>query len=350
MASNSIKNKSWMSVKEVGLIHFFMVLCVIILLAVGCAQKGESGAAASQVRATDARGVEIVLPRHAERVVVLFEPFVDEMYMLGAGDKLVGIPQQVYQNSSSYYYLSQLDPRIAKKSIATPTFGGRSTHVEKVISLQADLAIVYEYDIETIAQLEGLDIPVFVVSSKDKAHIYDELINVGKLIGKKERAEDIVNYVNNAIEKIGSEVETVKKSVYYGWSKGRVFSTSGRGSLVDLAIQVAGAVNACPLEMEAPNVSAESIYKWNPDMIVLWNSDVEDVYRLAELAALPAVVNKQVFAMEPTFFFDPHTVKFLLFAKQLRHWGYQDYTTDQDFKDALQEIVDFLYEKKMSIE
>ncbi len=329
-----------------------LACCTLVLgfgLVIGCGGREANTSAVLNVKATDARGVEIVLPHYAERVVVLFEPFVDEMYMLGAGDKLVGIPQQVYQNPSTYYYLSQVDPRIARKEIATPTFGGRSTQVETVIGLQADLAIVYEYDTETIAQLEGLDIPVFVVSSKDKAHIYDELVGVGTLIGKKKRAEDIVSYIDMAIEAMATEADSVRKSVYYAWSKGRVFSTSGRGSLVDLSIQVAGAVNACPLPLEAPNVSAESIYKWNPDMIVLWNSDVDDVYSLAELAALPAVVNRQVFAMEPTFFFDPHTVKFLLFAKQLRHWGYPEYT-DKNFKDELQEIVGFLYENNMRLE
>lgn len=324
------------------------VLCSV-MLTVACGDREARNSSFLSVKATDARGVEIVLSDYAERVVVLFEPFVDEMYMLGAGDKLVGIPQQVYQNPSTYHYLSQVDPRIARREIATPTFGGRSTQVETVIGLQADLAIVYEYDTETIAQLEGLDIPVFVVSSKDKAHIYDELVGVATLIGKKKRAEDIVAYINKAVDEMATEADSVRKSVYYAWSKGRVFSTSGRGSLVDLSIQVAGAVNACPLPLEAPNVSAESIYKWNPDMIVLWNSNVNDVYSLAELAALPAVVNKQVFAMEPTFFFDPHTVKFLLFAKQLRHWAYPEYT-DKAFKQELEEVVGFLYENNMSLE
>lgn len=330
----------------------FLVFCKLVLgvgLIVGCGDREAGNNSVVSVKAIDARGVEIVLPHYAARVVVLFEPFVDEMYMLGAGDKLVGIPQQVYQNPSTYHFLSKVDPRIARKEIATPTFGGRSTQVETVIGLQADLAIVYEYDTETIAQLEGLDIPVFVVSSKDKAHIYDELVGVGTLIGKKKRAEDIVAYIDRAVDEMATEADSVRKSVYYAWSKGRIFSTSGRGSLVDLSIQVSGLVNACPLALEAPNVSAESIYKWNPDMIVLWNSDVEDVYSLAELAALPAVVNKQVFAMEPTFFFDPHTVKFLLFAKQLRHWGYPEYT-DKDFKQELQEVVGFLYENNMSLE
>src|SRR5690606_40194380 len=49
-----------------------------------------------------------------------------------------------------------------------------------------------------------------------------------------------------------------RKKVYYAWSKGRILSTSGKGSLMDLSIQAAGAENACPLEMEAPNIDRKS--------------------------------------------------------------------------------------------
>lgn len=309
---------------------------------VACQQPKGKEQSASEISAVDARGKQIVLDAHAERVVVLFEPFVDEIYMLGAGDRLVGIPQQVYQNPSTFHFLSQIDKRIKKKEIATPTLGGRSTHMETLVSLKADLAIVYEHDKETIAQLEDLQIPVYVVSSRDKAHIYQEIKGVGTLLGKGERAEQIVEYVETEVNKMILPADIPRKKIYYAWSEGRIFSTSCKGSLIDLSMQVSGAENACPLTLEAPNIGAESIYKWNPDIIVLWNSKPEDVYKLQELASLPAVVNKQVYVMEPTFYYDPHTVKFLLFAKQLRQWSYPAYT-EQDFKRELQEGLAFFY-------
>jgi len=135
----------------------------------------------------------------------------------------------------------------------------------------------------------------------------------------------VVSYVKAEAKKLKAPVNEKPKKVYYAWSKGRIFSTSGKGTLLDLAIKLSGAENACPLEMESPNVGAESIYKWNPDLIVLWN-----LYQLKELDALPAVKSKQVFAMNPAFYYDPHTVKFLLFAKQLRNWCYPSaYSTEQ---------------------
>ncbi|MFD2598692.1 ABC transporter substrate-binding protein [Sphingobacterium corticis] len=323
--------------------------CFVLIVCMGCQYTSEHRKESSTIHAIDARGKSVGLDKYADRVVVLFEPFVDAMFMLQASDKLVGIPQQIYQNASTFRSLSQLDKRIAQRAIATPTFGGRSSHTETIVGLNADLAIVYEHDRETIEQLEGLGIPVFAVSSRDKSCIYKELIGVASLIDRKERAEEIVQRVETGVKAMQVNQHKVKKKVYYAWSKGRVFSTSGRGSLVDLSVEVSGAANACPLAMEAPNISAESIYKWNPDLIVLWNSDVEDVYSLQELKSLPAVVNKQVFVMQPTFYFDPHTVKFLLFAKQLKHWCYPNYGKEA-FQRDLQEMLQFLYGENMKLE
>ena len=317
------------------------LLFLALLLCLQACQNQQSATRENKVRAKDSRGKEIMLPQEAKRVVVLFPSLVDEVYMLQAGDRIVGIPEQVYQMEDTYSFLSKLDQRIAKKSIATPTFGGQTTNVESIVSLNPDLVLTFNTDQENIAQLENLGIPVFTFSSLDEKSIFNELIGMGTLLGKKDRAEEIVAFVDAEVKKMTAPEDQLQKKVYYAWSKGRVLSTSGRGSLIDMAIRLSGAMNACPLEMEAPNVGAETIYKWNPDLIILWNSKLTDVYSLKELAALPAVKNKQVFVMSPSFPFDPHTVKFMLFAKQVRHWCFPSYTKqqlDQDMAVAFEKL------------
>ena len=314
-----------------------------VLLLASCQQGTKQQEQASGAyQAVDARGKQISLAKPVERLVVLFEPMVDEIYMLQAQDCLVGIPEQVYQNASGFSFLSALDSRMANKEIATPTFGGRANNMESIIGLRPDLVIAYEPDQETIAQLEGLNIPVFAVSSLDKEHIYNELRGVATLLGKQDRAEELISYVDGELDKMQQPASGERKKAYYAWSKGRVLSTSGKGSLIDLAMEMAGAENACPLELEAPNVGAESLYKWNPDLIILWNSQLDDVYSLKELAALPAVKNKQVYVLDPTFNFDPHTIKFMLFAKQLHQWCYPD-DKQGDVKDDVQEALKVFY-------
>lgn len=317
----------------------FCIFVIVGILFSRCGNRAETGSGGiDRYTAKDARGTTVSLNKPAERVVVLFEPMVDEFFMLQSGDCLVGIPEQVYLNPSSYEFLSQLDSRIAQKSIATPTFGGQSNNIESIIGLHPELVVVYEQDKEAITQLEGLHIPVYAVSSKNKESIYAELKGIAKLLDKEKRANDLIRYVEAELRKMDKPAREDRKKIYYAWSKGRILSTSGKGSLMDLCIEAAGAINACPLAMEAPNIGAEALYKWNPDIIVLWNSTLEDVHSLKELAALPAVRSERVYALSPTFYFDPHTIKFMLFAKQLRYWCYPeepDGDLDRDIREAL---------------
>ncbi|QNL52407.1 ABC transporter substrate-binding protein [Olivibacter sp. SDN3] len=321
------------------------MLLLFNLVACNTTDAAKGASDTYNIKVIDSRGKAIQLAEPARRVVVLFEPMVDELFMLEANNRIIGIPEQVYQNESSYAFFSKLDERIARKSIAAPTFGGRANNVESIIGLGPDLAIVYEQDKETITQLEGLNIPVYAVSSKNKESIYRELRGVAMLLDKSDRAEELISFVEKDLAKMIRPAAETRKKVYYAWSKGRILSTSGKGSLMDLSIEAAGAENACPLTMESPNIGAEMLYKWNPDIIVLWNSKLEDVYRLKELESLPAVANKQVYVLSPTFNFDPHTIKFMLFAKQLRYWCYPEEGAEQ-LEIEIQESLDKLYNRR----
>lgn len=321
--------------------HFskqFILHLGLFFLFISCNSKTQRQENFGGISATDSRNKVIHLEQEAQRVVALFEPAVDHIYMLQASNVLVGIPEQVYLNTSGYEFLSGLDDKIKNKEIATPSFSGRAISAESILQLNPDLVILYEADSETINQLEGLGLNVYTVSSKNKEAIYLELKGLATLIGKSKRAEELIQYTENELNKINKAPKSDKK-VYYAWSKGRIFSTSGKGSLIDAAIEAAGAQNACPLEMEATNISAETIYEWNPDLIILWNSKPEDVYSLKELQALPAVKQKQVYDFSPVFYYDPHTIKFMLFAKQLREWCEpQNTTAENDVKKDLKTL------------
>jgi len=324
------------TIKILGLFTFLVLM--------GCNSRQKSVPKA-EVVATDSRGKEIRLPHVAQRIVVLYPSLVDVVYMLQAGDRLVGIPQQVYEIEDTWQFLSALDDRIKNKSIPTPTYGGQSGNVESIVGLKPDLVLTFNTDEDATTLLENLGIPVFTFSSRDEKSILEELTHIARLLGKEERADGITKYIKQEAEAMRSTTIQSPKKAYYAWSKGRVMSTSGKGSLIDMAIQLSGVQNACPLPMENPNISAETLYKWNPDLMVLWNSNASDVYGLKELEALPAVKNKQVFVMTPAFPFDPHTVKFLLFAKQVRHWAIPEYTQGQLNQD-MANAFEVLYGKK----
>lgn len=250
---------------------FILGIGIVLFFGTACQNAAKPKENDGNIHAKDSRGVDVRLTKPAQRIVVLFAPFVDELLMLQAGDRIQGIPLQVYQNADQFLYFAKLDERIAQKAIATPTSGIIGTNLEKILSLKPDLVIVYESETETIAQLESLKIPVFSASSSNKEAIFNEFIGVATLTGTEERGKKVLDFVQAEIAEMQQSNLEIKevKSVYYAWSKGRVFSTSGKGTLLDLAMNLAGTKNACPLTLEAPNVGAESLYKWNPDAILL---------------------------------------------------------------------------------
>ena len=95
-----------------------------------CHSSSKKSEQQGEIKAEDSRGKIISLPEEAKRVIVLFEPSLDEIYMLHAEDKVVGIPQQVFQNEDKFEFYAKLDERIKNKTIATPTFGGGSSNIE----------------------------------------------------------------------------------------------------------------------------------------------------------------------------------------------------------------------------
>lgn len=334
---------------NVRFIGCFSLVFALLVATSSCesSKKSEAKTPEKMISAVDSRGDTIRLAHEAQRVVALYDPLVDDVFMLGAQEKLVGIPAQMYERPAAYTFFSNLSPQFKAKKIATPTFNGQSINIEKILSLTPDLVLTFNINTESITQLENLGIPVFTFSSEDDASILKELNNVGILLGRKKQAEKITTYVAKAVKEMRASKLETPKTVYYAWSRGRILSTSGKGSLIDMAIQLSGAHNACDIPFQAPNVSAETIYKWNPDLMILWNSMPSSVYELEELAALPAVKNRQVYVMTPAFPYDPHTVKFLLFAKQLRHWCSPESYTELMLNQDIQQFFQLAYGRQL---
>lgn len=93
---------------------------------------------------------------------------------------------------------------------------------------------------------------------------------------------------------------------------GEFFSTSGRQSITNDFIELAGAYNIVQTNANQPNVNPETLIEWNPDNIVLWNTNPKLIYERKELQGLSAVQNRRVFNLSPAFIYNPIPSKSLL--------------------------------------
>lgn len=299
----------------------------------------------------DSSETEVCLAQPAQRIVSLFESGLDGLYMLGQGAKIVGIPAEVYLQTLLFNAYSKMDPRIANKQLATPSQGSNATNIESLMLLKPDLVILGSGQTQTIQLLRQFGIAVYVMESGTYDQVKEELYEIAQLTGAEQRAKEILDFSDVLLAEVALKTskQKYKQSIYYAWSGGRIYSTSGRKSITNDFIELAGAYNVVKTETNQPNVNPETLIEWNPDNIVLWNTDPNLIYQRKELQGLKAVQQQKVFNLSPAFIYNPHTIKILVTAIYLHHHIYPD-TSDLAVEALQLKILEKLYGQKIAKE
>lgn len=324
-----------------------IVFIFLSLIALTCCNNQGSNDkksdSASVISVTDIQGNEINLSKPAEKIVCLFDPSVDVIYMLQAQDKLVGIPAETYFDSELYDYYKHIDSRILNKELATPG-SNELASLESIIQLNPDLVIAQQLPESVVKTLQGMNIPVYIAAAARYEDLVKEMKDISILTGKAERGEELIAYAKNKIkdlqERTDSQGDSQHKTVYFTWANGRIFSTAGRSSMMNDCLDLAGVENACPFEMDKPNINPETLIGWNPDMIVMWNDSPDLFYNKKELGGVTAIREKQIHNLMPMFFYNPHTFKSLCAAVAIHNWAYASKGLDgaNEIKEILAEL------------
>ncbi|RJS80780.1 hypothetical protein CW713_07215 [Methanophagales archaeon] len=247
----------------------------------------------------------VTVPRPIERVVPagLLDD-VRTLIQLGAADKIVGINNYAkrYALKPSDYWSPIRD--VAPELKDLPDVGGYiNPNMEVILSLKPD--VVFEYapipDIADTIQ-ENTGIPVVCIRSSQ--FDFDMHRLVGTVMGKEERAEELIAYANEEIAKVTEITSEIPDS-----EKPRVYCISGCGGESAITktwgrydpIDIAGGINVAKgLEGFSPVVSKEQIIKWNPDIILIHgvspphSISIDDVLADPDLQTVNAVKNRNV--------------------------------------------------------
>ncbi|ALL06162.1 hypothetical protein AQ505_12075 [Pedobacter sp. PACM 27299] len=307
------------------LYHCIFSLLIFTLLFSSCqSDQRKKSDTTYPIIALDALGDTIRLTKPAERVVSLVPAALDALYMLHADSAIVGVPNRSYTDPNVFPYLSKLDPRIKARLIASPTLSESGMSMETIIKLNPDLVIIQSNQTDAIQMLKELGIPVFGITSQNFGQLNQEVLNLGILLGKETRAKELIAFTDRKIQVLKERNKNIrnKKTIYYAWSGGRIYSTTGRKGLINDCFEMAGLENACPYEIDAPNISPETLISWNPDILLLWNTDESVLYQQKELSSLTALKEKKVFNLSPPFLYDPHTLKIVLASIAIHHYSY----------------------------
>ena len=222
----------------------------------------------------------------AQRIIALAPHAVELVYMLGAGDRIVGTTEYA-------------DYPEAAKNI--PRIGGYSgIQIERVLELKPDLIIAWKggNKDQDIAQMQALGLPVYLSITKKLDDIPKEMLSLGNKLGLVEKAQKAALAFNQTLAKLRSDSQHKSKvSVFYQlWSE--PLRAMAAGSWINELITGCGGVNVFDdASLDYPQVSIETVLLAKPQVILIpsqHGNKIEAGDKWAPWPEIPAVKNKQI--------------------------------------------------------
>ncbi|MDO4728362.1 MAG: ABC transporter substrate-binding protein [Bacteroidota bacterium] len=332
--------------KKISTLLLTLFLCTILTQCKNPKQDSENTTPKSEViTITDTKGNVSEFEKSPQKVVALYEPLLELIYMLDVESTLVGIPSKMYTNKDSYTYFGLIDDRIKDKTLATPG-DFEVANLESIVALQPDLVLAYDLPEGIIESLRSMNINVYIGKSETYNDIQKETQDLSLIFNKEERGKQLLDFVATEFQKFKDEVkDKEQKSAYFSWANGRIFSTTGTASMMHQCLVFGGVNNVCTTEMDQANINPETLLSWNPDVIYMWNDSPELFYQHKQLVQINAIKSKSVYNLIPMFLYNPHTLKSVLTTLRIQNWAYQIRTEDE-VQSLLKSYLEMLYGKE----
>jgi iron complex transport system substrate-binding protein len=275
------------SILRTKIFLIILVLVVADLLLAACRSDSAHTVSTQATReAIDDLGRKIEVPAKIERVVSLAPSLTENVFAVGAGEKLVGVTSYC-----DYPAEAQKIPKIGDTI---------NPNLETIIAQKPQLVLVTTASqIESFtARMEDRGIAVFVTNPKSLEDVLRNLRQIGELLGTAEKSEQLVRNLEQRVSDIENRVKNEKSVRVFVQISPEPF-TIGRDSFVTDLIARAGGESVTKNVAESyPRISKETALASQPEAIILSSGDAmsEGNSRPAEIfKESPAVKNGKVF-------------------------------------------------------
>lgn len=213
--------------------------------------------AQAEILVRDDTGQTLRLVQPARRIVSLAPHVTENLFAIGAGDRLVGTVDY-----SDY-------PEAAKK---VPRVGGYAQiDLEAVAALKPDLVIAWQSGNSEahVAKLKALGLPLFLSEPSRIEDVAASLERLGELTGNIDTARAVAARFRQRLGDLKSRYSTRPpvRTFYEIWKQ--PLSTIGGNQIISDVIRVCGGENIfAGLTQMAPTITIEAVLAGNPEAIV----------------------------------------------------------------------------------
>ncbi len=230
-----------------------------------------------------------------QRIISLAPSNTEILFALGLDEEIVGITD----------YCDYPPEKVAQKE----KIGGFATpNLEKIVSLNPDVVFATSgVQKQAVERLEELGVKIYVLEAETIENLLTEIKNIGKLTGKSQKAQELVDTLEKRIKAIKEKISNLPSE-----KRPKVFLeiwhdplwTAPTKTLIYQVVELAGGRNVITIEgdwNQVTIVDPESVIDANPDVIFLAfeGSDPTSVYELPGWSAVSAVKNRKVFQIDP---------------------------------------------------
>lgn len=302
----------------------------------------------------DMYGRNVTVPTKITRVLCT-SPMEYEMVYMIAPETLVGMPYTF--NGNPTYVPAQY----TNLTVVGGWFGTSTGNIETFLKQNPDIIIDgTDSTNETLAarQTQFGTVPVVGVSAGDYLTQYKtEITFIGNLLGVQAQAQKLNDYYQDAMNYVTSKVYNIqpanKITVYYAEGSAGL-NTDPQGSMHTMLLSFCGGVNVANVTllpgMGMASTSMESVYKWNPQMIIIGRGSQASLYTTILNSTtwnqLDAVKNGKVVIRpdNPMSWFDgPPGPGQILGMYWMVHTLYPNLTTDLDLNAQVKTFYSEFY-------
>lgn len=267
-----------------------------------------AGAAAAQpIHVVDDSGHALNLPRPPQRIVTLGAHLAEQLFALGAGDRVVGVSR-----------FTDFPPEVKQRPVVGDAI---AIHHEAIAQLKPDLVLVWRsgFPERARAPLQRLGVPVYESEIRSVAELAGSLRRLGRLLGRAEAGEAQARQLEQQWAALQAEYASRApvRVFYQVWHQ--PLMTINREHLIHQAITACGGRNLfAELPALTPTVSWEAAVQRNPQVIAMAGSasDHPEQGRWPQFPGVDAV-KAQRFAMVDGDLINRMGPRFMQGARQL---------------------------------
>lgn len=308
-----------------------LMAAVMLLSLVGCgASTAGAGAESTTHTITDLLGREVKIPNEIDKIAAIAGPTYEMVFMLGAADQVVMVKSG---HTNSYPLANLTNPKLIDMDgmAANPS---STVNIEDYLAKDIDLVVYYDNEIE-LKKFDAVDMAAIVATKNTglmdtleqaQTQTIDEFVDtlttplriLADAIDTEEAHSEYEAWAKYCDEKLKMVYERTKDipeserpTVYWGNTWGEEIRASYSLKNRWYETYLAGGTLLGPEEnSNFPEVTAEQLYTWDPDIILVDNHGDEPELVMKSMykenskwSTLKAVQNKELHRIPSGVFF-----------------------------------------------